>query len=176
MLNNILSKLNFFKNKPKIIVIVKNNNEKKLIKKLVFQITLKSFDKEISFIDNINNIEKINLSLVKYLILSFDDNKIEEVQKKISAKILTVGFQWGADFQASDLKQQDGYTNFKINHQGKIVPIWLKGYLNQEEMFAVLSAIAIGTIFELNLVEISQIFLNGNISKANAAGPHRLEA
>ena len=101
------------------------------------------------------DLEREDLSKKKYLILNFDNNNIRKFEERTPAKILTFGFHEGADFQASNIKENGG-TNFKISHQGNIIPIWLKETLNQQEIYSVLAAIAVGTIFDLNLVEISQ--------------------
>jgi len=90
-----------------------------------------------------------------YLILNFDDEMIRGIKKESSARILTLGLQSGSDFQASDIKLNTG-TNFKINHEGDIVPIWLKKLYEKEQIYSVLAGVAVGTIFDLNLIEISQ--------------------
>ena len=90
-----------------------------------------------------------------YLILNFDDETVREIKDETNLKELTFGFQVEADFQASDIKLNTG-TNFKINYKGNIVPIWLEKLFSKEQIYAALAAIAVGTIFGLNLVEISQ--------------------
>lgn len=159
MLNNFLLKLKFW-HKPKIVIFQCDNQE--MVKKTIFQIVPKGFsiDKEILFVDSL---EKIDLSEIEYVILNIDNIKKPEIKKP---KVITFGFQWNADFQVSDIKQTSDYTNFKINYQGNVVPIWLDGAFAQKEISAVLTAIIIGTIFNLNLVEISQ----------KLKSPHRLEA
>ncbi len=158
MMGKIFNKIKFFWQKPKVIIVTASDN-RETIKKFICQILGNSFsvNKEVLFVDNV---EKANLSKVKYLILNFDDNSVSEIRKKISAtkvRVLTFGFQPGADFQASDLKQNGhSYINFKINHKGSIVPFWLEKYSGQKQIYAALAAAAVGTIFELNLVEISQ--------------------
>jgi UDP-N-acetylmuramoyl-tripeptide--D-alanyl-D-alanine ligase len=90
-----------------------------------------------------------------YLVLNFDDETVREIKDETNLKELTFGFQVEADFQASDIKLNTG-TNFKINYKGNIVPIWLEKLFGKEQIYAALAAIAVGTIFGLNLVEISQ--------------------
>ena len=92
--------------------------------------------------------DKINL------ILNFDD-----VVKKIghfpNLNTLTFGFEEGADFRVSDMRSNGG-TNFKVNYQGKVIPFWLKEVVQREEIYSVVCAALVATIFGLNLVEISQ--------------------
>ena len=149
---NLIEKLKFLWEKPKIAVVMNGNQE--MAKEIISKILGRSFkvERKVLFVDDV---EKVDLSAKKYLILNFDENSIRKVKEKTSAKVLTFGFQEGADFPASDVKQNDR-TNFKINYQGNIVPIWLGEAFGQKEIYSVLVAVAVGTIFDLNLVEISQ--------------------
>ncbi len=154
---NFFSKLKFIFKKPKIVIVMSNNQ--KMTKKIISQILGHSFkvEKEVLFV---SNIEKMNLSKKKYLILNFDNNSSREIREGTSTtKVLTFGFQDGADFQATNIKENGG-TNFKINYQGNTIPIWLNESFNQKEIYSILAAIAVGTIFDLNLVEISQVLKN----------------
>jgi len=94
-----------------------------------------------------------------FLILNFDDETVREIKDGTNLKELTFGFQEGADFRATDIKLNGG-TNFKINYKGNIVPIWLEGLFGKEQIYSALVAAALGTIFDLNLVEISQALKN----------------
>jgi len=102
-------------------------------------------------------IKKLAQTLPSYghLILNFDDETIREIKDETNLKELTFGFQQGADFQASDIKLNTG-TNFKINYRGNIVPVWLEKLFGKEQIYSALAAVSVGTIFDLNLVEISQ--------------------
>ncbi|MBL7150078.1 MAG: hypothetical protein ISS84_00380 [Candidatus Pacebacteria bacterium] len=120
-----------------------------------------------------------------YLILNFDDETVREIgdELRLSSRFanarvkdetnlqeLTFGFQEGADFRATDINLNSG-TNFKINHKGNIVPIWLEKLFGKEQIYASLSAVSIGVIFDLNLVEISQLLKNyqGIVGKRNGS-------
>ena len=89
------------------------------------------------------------------LILNFDDESSREIKEETQAPALTFGFQKGADFLATDIKENRG-TNFKINYEGNIVPCWLENLFGKEQIYSALAAIACGVIFDLNLVDISQ--------------------
>jgi len=93
------------------------------------------------------------------LILNFDDETVREINDITNLKTLTFGFSERADFKASDVKLNMG-TNFKVNYKGNIVPVWLEKLFGKEQIYAGLSAAAVGTIFGLNLVEISQALKN----------------
>jgi len=89
------------------------------------------------------------------LILNFDDETIREIKDLTNLKTLTFGFQERADFRATDIKLNLG-TNFKLNYQGNVIPVWLEKLFGKEQIYATLAATCVGTIFNLNLVEISQ--------------------
>ena len=94
-----------------------------------------------------------------YLVLNFDDETVREIKDETNLKEITFGFQERADFYASDIKINGG-TNFKINYIGNVVPVWLDKVFGKEQIYSALSAAAVGTIFDLNLVEISQALKN----------------
>lgn len=93
------------------------------------------------------------------LILNFDDETTREIGDGIDLNTLTFGFQKEAGFRTSDVMVNGG-TNFKLNHKGKVIPIWLKRVFGKEQIYSALTAIVVGTIFDLNLVEISQSLLD----------------
>lgn len=95
-----------------------------------------------------------------YLVLNFDNDAAKEIKSLTNAKTLTFGFQEKADIWISDVNSDINETNFKINYQGKIVPIWLKNIAGKEQIYASISAVAVGIILGLNLVEISQALRN----------------
>ncbi|HUV81237.1 MAG TPA: hypothetical protein VMW21_01815 [Patescibacteria group bacterium] len=96
-----------------------------------------------------------------YFVLNCDESKIKaNLADFDDFKTLRFGFKEGVrekyDIFVSDIKI-NGNTNFKINYQGKIVPFWLAGvYDNEEQIYAILTAVSVATILGLNLVEISQ--------------------
>ena len=94
-----------------------------------------------------------------WLVLNFDDETVRKIADIANLKTLTFGFRQGADFQASDINLNGG-TNFKINYKGNIVPVWLEGVFGKEQIYSALSTACVGTIFDLNLVEISQALKN----------------
>lgn len=91
-----------------------------------------------------------------FLILNFDDETVREIKNETKAHPLTYGFQEGADFQISDINIDLSGTNFKINYKGNIVPFWLKYLFGKEQIYSALTAICLGVVQDINLVEISQ--------------------
>jgi len=96
-----------------------------------------------------------NLSEKISIVFDFDNEKIKKRRFFWRENAFTVGFNEGADFKASDIKTNGG-TNFKINNKGKVVPVWLEKKAGKEEIFFSLFSTAVGSIFGLNLIEISQ--------------------
>ncbi|MBZ9572143.1 hypothetical protein KJA15_02340 [Patescibacteria group bacterium] len=94
-----------------------------------------------------------------HLVLNFDDETARGIKDLTNLDALTFGFQEGADVLATDIKLNTG-TNFKLNYQGKVVPIWLDYLFGKEQIYSALSAISVGIILNLNLVEISQALKN----------------
>lgn len=110
-----------------------------------------------------------------WLILNFDDEATREISDVPNLKTITFGFQQGADFKASDINlngrdarsaREAGEpvlgTNFKINYKGNIVPVWMDGICNKEQIYSTLAAACVGTILGLNLIEISQALKNNH--------------
>ena len=149
---NIVEKIKFTLQKPKVIVLANGNQE--LVKKaisLVLKHSLK-FQREVFITDRQ---EIADLSIGRYLILNYDEGNTQKIKEKNPDTVLTFGFQPGADFRASDLKINGG-INFKINYKENVVPVWLKESGDKNQVYATLAAACVGTIFDLNLVEISQ--------------------
>jgi len=111
--------------------------------------------------EKVKEAEKLAKSLPSqdYLVLNYDDETVREMDDFTNLQTLTFGFDNNAQFYASDLKLNGG-TNFKVNHKGNSVPVWLNRLFGKEQVYAALVGTAIGTIFNLNLVDISQALKN----------------
>ena len=97
------------------------------------------------------------------LILNFDDETVRDIKNQSRAHPLTFGFGMRSDVRVTDivLTQFPALgTNFKINYDGNIVPIWLENLFGKENIYAALAAAAVGKILGLNLVEISEALKN----------------
>lgn len=181
---NFLKKIHFYIKKPPVIIVAGEGKvltieaigkvlEKYKKKVLIFNMesesklgNLEFFIKNSSLpilivgyigdipLDKIRDFAK-RLPARGYLVLNSDDETIREIKKESSARLLSFGLQLGSDFQITDIKLNAG-TNFKINHEGDIVPVWLEKLLDKEQIYSVLAAAAVGVIFDFNLIEISQ--------------------
>lgn len=92
--------------------------------------------------------------------------KLKSQNKRDDVEFLTFGFSENADIQATDVlynySNGDGDStreikglSFKLNYKGTSIPVRLNNILAKHNIYAALSAIAIGLSFKLNLVEIT---------------------
>jgi UDP-N-acetylmuramoyl-tripeptide--D-alanyl-D-alanine ligase len=96
-------------------------------------------------------------------IFNIDDECVVELEKSCGIISESFGFGENAEFRASDMvvtESPDLGINFKINHKGKIIPVWLKGLFGKEYLYAALAAAASGSVFDMNLVEVSQALVH----------------
>lgn len=94
-----------------------------------------------------------------YVILNYDDEAVRKMREKTRAKILTFGFEQGADirafnFELHDIFSDDYRASFKIEYQGKTMPARLSGILGEHQVYSLLAGIAVGLVFNMNLIEI----------------------
>jgi len=118
---------------------------------------------DVNFFDGekIKGLEKIVNSLKSKdsLILNFDDETVRELKSKSEINSFTFGFQEMADFQATDYvitQFPSSGINFKVNFQGSVIPVWLKGIFGKEQVYSALACSACGYSFGLNLLEVSR--------------------
>ncbi|NTV41135.1 MAG: UDP-N-acetylmuramoyl-tripeptide--D-alanyl-D-alanine ligase [Candidatus Moranbacteria bacterium] len=125
----------------------------------------------IEFFSTIEKIAKEKGRLVRALkendfaVLNIDDTMVAKMEKNVKAVIFTFGLDQGVTLSASNLiynyfdGRPDGIS-FKLNYDGKNIPIRLKNILAGHYVYAVLAAATVGIIFKLNLVEIAQALEN----------------
>ncbi|MGC9048794.1 MAG: UDP-N-acetylmuramoyl-tripeptide--D-alanyl-D-alanine ligase [Patescibacteria group bacterium] len=126
----------------------------------------------LEFFKNIENVIKEKQIIVSHLpsrgwaILNADDPRVLAMKEKAEAKILTFGLSEKADVRAVEIEvEQDlSFTDypkinglrFKMKYSGSVVPVFLPKILNRSAIYSVLAAAAVGLIFDLNLIEISE--------------------
>ena len=111
--------------------------------------------------EKVGEIGKIvkNLPIFGYLILNHDDETVRELKEKTRAHSLTFGLGEGASLKASDVKLNQG-TNFKLQCNGIILPVWLEKIFGKEQIYTTLATLCVAKILKLNLVEVSMVFKN----------------
>ena len=104
------------------------------------------------------------LKSVDYAILNHDDPSVYAMKDKTKAKVITYGFAEGADVKLSnfDFRLDDSGKpsgiGFKIHYGDNVsfVPVALYGMLGKSQALAAGAAAAVGIIYGMNLIEISQ--------------------
>lgn len=98
-----------------------------------------------------------------FAVINYDDELIRESQEKIKSRVISFGFNDGADLQASDLnivqELEDGLLtlkgeSFKLTYKGSVVPVVLNGIIGKPAVYAALAGAAVGLALEMNLVDI----------------------
>jgi UDP-N-acetylmuramoyl-tripeptide--D-alanyl-D-alanine ligase len=121
----------------------------------------------LEFFESVEKIIKEKRTIISHLepegfaVLNRDDEKVYEMRDKTRAKVLTYGFHADALVKAMEegvVGQGVGIegVNFKLSHAGAMVPIFLPGVLGKQHIYAALAGAAVGIIYHMNLVEISE--------------------
>lgn len=121
-----------------------------------------------SHIEFFGSVEKIakekgvlveKLDSTGYAILNADDENVLNMQEKTKANVLTYGFSDDAMVRAGNVSyvyddngKPDGIS-FKIDFEGKSIPMRLKHILAKHQIYSVLSAIAVASTFKINLLD-----------------------
>jgi len=150
-----LSSLSFLIKNSSLPILLVTNLGKILADNIFFTGEKEDVDGILKFVNT--------LSKNSQIVLNFDEEGMKVIRNLANLKTVTFGFGEGADFLASDIKYNH-VTNFKLNYQGNTVPIWLDFPAEKEHIYNALAAIAISAIFNLNLVEISQVLKDMKIS------------
>jgi len=121
----------------------------------------------IEFFKTVENIAKEKRILFEslapdgYAVLNADDEFVMEMGNRTKAQVLTYGLNENATVNATnpiynyEENKPEGIS-FKLNYDGKNVPIRLKNLLALHYVYAALAAISVGSIFKINLVDIAE--------------------
>lgn len=120
----------------------------------------------LEFFNTVDNIAKEKRVLVEALaekgwaILNADDKRVLSMQDKTAGQVLTFGLDENATLNASNVtyNYQDGKPegiSFKLNYDGKNIPIRLSNLLPAHYVYVALAAAAAGIVFKVNLVDIA---------------------
>ena len=116
-----------------------------------------------------------NLFTSNFALLNFDDEMVMGIKEKTRAKIITFGFNEGADVKITNFENkpptqicvggkfennETAGISFKIEYAGSFVPISLKNVFGKSHAYAAAIGAAIGIIYGMNLVEIAECFSN----------------
>lgn len=117
----------------------------------------------LEFFKTLENILEEKGKIIKKLpadgaaILNSDDEKIMSFKGQASAPVYTFGFSEKAQFKAENISFSEEMSGiyFRLNYEGKSVPVRLKHVLADYLVYAALSAVAVGIHFKINLVDIA---------------------
>lgn len=95
-----------------------------------------------------------------FAILNFDDKRVKNLASKTKAKILGYGFDIDAKVRAINYESDIGLDiensgiSFKIDYQGKTMPVKREGIFGQHQVYPMLAGASVGIAFGMNLLEI----------------------
>ena len=116
------------------------------------------------FFGSLENIIKEKRKIISHLkeshlaVLNADDKNVIGMRTLTKAKVITFGIEQEADLKATDIKlsHKDGQigTSFKLETQGKVLPVFLNNALGKQQVKAALTAIAVADSLKVSLLEI----------------------
>ncbi len=101
----------------------------------------------------------------RFVILNADDKTLCEARAKIQAKIISFGFGEDSDVTSSNYRiayrQENGREipegiTFKADYKGRSVPVRIFGAFGKQQVYPVLSALAVGLVLDFNLVDLGE--------------------
>ncbi len=172
------------KNYPKIIILelgVDHPGDMRYLTRLakpqVGVVTTVSHS-HLEFFGSLEKIKKEKQGLVEALpskglaVLSADSETVKSMAEASRAKVLTYGLSAEADLRAVDIRYNfekgEGFLpglSFKLEYSGSSVPVFLREAISDKAVLATLSAAAVATHFDYNLVETAAALEHFNLPK-----------
>ena len=120
----------------------------------------------IEFFKTVENIAKEKRVLIEsvdsngWAILNQDDENTIKMSQNTDAQVISFGQSEDAKINASNLvynyqENKPEGISFKLNYEGKNIPIRLKNILAGHYVYAALVGVAAGIVFKINLVDIA---------------------
>jgi len=135
----------------------------------------------VEFYQSVTALQEEIQKLVSFLpqdgtaILNYDNSLSLEAKEKTKAKVITYGFNNGADVKISDyslIMDKDLSKvgmNLRLEYQGSYVPLKLTGVFGQPQAYALAAGVTVGLALGLHLVAIAQSLENYKLLKARTA-------
>jgi UDP-N-acetylmuramyl pentapeptide synthase len=100
-----------------------------------------------------------------FAILNHDDESVMNLKDRTRAHVITFGFAKGADLRIANFGNvvkgdRPIGISFKLEYGGSSVPVRLEGAFGRAQAYAATAASAIGLIFGMNLITISEALRN----------------
>lgn len=120
----------------------------------------------LEYFKSVEHIAKEKGELIKNLpedgraILNTDDERAAALAEETNAKFITYGFSEKARVRASDIiyiseNNKPKGISFKLNYEGKSIPVRLPHILASHQIYAALAAASAGIALKINLVDIA---------------------
>lgn len=121
----------------------------------------------LEFFSDINELVKEKQNIIAHLtkdnwaIINQDDERVRGMKGSTKAKILSFGFDQGAQVKAEEMRittdpgQENIGLGFKLRYKGSVVPVFLKDVLGKHQVYAALIGAAAGIALDMNLVDIA---------------------
>jgi UDP-N-acetylmuramoyl-tripeptide--D-alanyl-D-alanine ligase len=99
-------------------------------------------------------------------VYNYDNKAVREIGERISVSAIGYGFENGAEMKATDISYNIAISeetkeikgiNFKLNYQGKVLPVRLKNHISRGAIYSSLAAFSVGEYFGLNLIQMIEI-------------------
>ena len=122
-------------------------------------------ESHLEFFNTVQKIEKEkrkiieNLKQENFAILNFDLGLTRNMKDKTKAKVITFGFEKGADARAMDISiayynEKPNGVSFKLIYNGNVVPVFMSKILGFSQIYSALVAVVVGSIYKINLLTI----------------------
>lgn len=94
-------------------------------------------------------------------VLNRDDKRVWAMSRKTQKAVYSYGFSAEADYIASHSQLDDSSQglSFKLDIEGRSVPIRLPLIIGEHNVYAVLAAISVAQLFKVNLVDVAESLL-----------------
>jgi len=119
----------------------------------------------LEYFKSIDNIYKEKTKLIRSLksggtaILNFDDKRLREAGLETNKEVIFYGLNQEANFSADNIKQTRKGLGFKVRNLGNWVPVKVPA-LGKHQVYNLLAAFSVGSIFDLNLVDMAKAVSN----------------
>lgn len=93
-------------------------------------------------------------------VLNIDDPDVSEMAKKTEGRIVAYGTHEKADIKASGISVKSGASfenfglQFKLEAQGKVIPVFVSGLVAPHFVYSLLAAVAVGLELKVGILEI----------------------
>lgn len=93
-----------------------------------------------------------------FAIINIDNDLAWQQKAHTKSNVMSFGIKHKASAQAENIviMERDGELglNFKLSYQGTTIPIFLPGIISYQHIYAVLAAVCVGIVYNINLVDI----------------------